>query len=70
VAEELLDRWLDEQPRAAVRLLGVGVSDLSPATQLELFTTRENVEARQLDDTLDRIHGRYGDEAIRRGSDQ
>jgi DNA polymerase-4 len=69
VAQELLDRWLDEQPRAAVRLLGVGVSDLSPATQLDLFTTRETTDDRQLDDALDRIHGRYGDDAIRRGSD-
>jgi len=69
VAQELLDRWLDEQPRAAVRLLGVGVSDLSPATQLDLFTTRETADDRQLDDAIDRIHGRFGDDAIRRGSD-
>ena len=45
VATELLDRWLDEQPRAAVRLLGVGVSDLAPAQQLDLFTTRESTES-------------------------
>jgi DNA polymerase-4 len=69
VAEELLDRWLDEQPRAAVRLLGVGVSDLSPTAQLDLFTPRDNAEARQLDDAVDRIHTRFGDDAIRRGSD-
>jgi DNA polymerase-4 len=70
VAEELLDRWLDEQPRAAVRLLGVGVSDLSPAAQLDLFTPRDNAEARQLDDAVDRIHTRFGDDAIRRGTDR
>ena len=39
VAAELLDHWLAEQPRAAVRLLGVGVSDLEPEQQLDLFTT-------------------------------
>ena len=69
VAQELLERWLDEQPRAAVRLLGVGVSDLAPASQLDLFTTRETTDDRQLDDAVDRIHGRFGDDAIRRGSD-
>ena len=39
VAADLLEHWLAEQPRAAVRLLGVGVSDLEPETQLDLFTT-------------------------------
>jgi len=68
VATELLDRWLDEQPRAAVRLLGVGVSDLAPAQQLDLFTTREGTEAGKLDETLDRIRGKYGTEAVKRGS--
>ena len=70
VATELLDRWLDEQPRAAVRLLGVGVSDLAPAQQLDLFTSRESTESEKLDETLDRIRGKYGTEAVKRGSDQ
>jgi DNA polymerase IV len=70
VATELLNRWLDEQPRAAVRLLGVGVSDLAPAQQLDLFTSRESTEAGMLDETLDRIRGKYGTEAVKRGSDQ
>jgi DNA polymerase IV len=69
VATELLDRWMDEQPRAAVRLLGVGVSDLAPAQQLDLFTTRESAESGKLDETLDRIRGKYGTEAVKRGSD-
>ncbi len=38
VATGLLRRWFEEQPRAAVRLLGVGVGDLAPARQLDLFT--------------------------------
>jgi DNA polymerase-4 len=70
VATELLDRWIDEQPRAAVRLLGVGVSDLAPAQQLDLFTTREGTASGGLDETLDRIRGKYGTEAVKRGSDQ
>jgi len=70
VATDLLDRWFEEQPRAAVRLLGVGVSDLAPAQQLDLFTTRESAEAGKLDETLDRIRGKYGTEAVKRGSDE
>jgi DNA polymerase-4 len=70
VAADLLDHWLAEQPRAAVRLLGVGVGDLEPEQQLDLFTTPEIREARALDDALDRIHGRFGDEAIHRGTDR
>jgi DNA polymerase-4 len=69
VAADLLDHWLAEQPRAAVRLLGVGVSDLEPEQQLDLFSTPELSDARRLDDALDRIHTRFGDEAIHRGTD-
>ncbi|HWN05779.1 MAG TPA: DNA polymerase IV [Steroidobacteraceae bacterium] len=70
VAADLLDHWLAEQPRAAVRLLGVGVSDLEPETQLDLFSTPDFAESRRLDDALDRINGRFGDDAIHRGSDR
>jgi DNA polymerase-4 len=70
VAADLLTHWLAEQPRAAVRLLGVGVSDFEPETQLDLFATPELSEAGRLDDALDRIHGRFGDGAIHRGSDR
>ena len=69
VAADLLDHWLAEQPRAAVRLLGVGVSDLEPEKQLDLFSTPDFTESRSLDDALDRIHGRFGDDAIHRGTD-
>jgi len=70
VAADLLDHWLAEQPRAAVRLLGVGVGDLEPESQLDLFSSPEFAAPRRLDDALDRIHGRFGDEAIRRGTDR
>ena len=39
-------RWLAHQPRAALRLLGVGVSDLAPATQLDLFAAPETARNR------------------------
>ena len=52
-----------------MRLLGVGVSDLAPAQQLDLFTTREGTGSGGLDETLDRIRGKYGTEAVKRGSD-
>lgn len=69
VAAGLLDHWFEEQPRVALRLLGVGVSDLAPAQQLDLFTSRESAEAGKLDETIDRIRGKYGTEAVKRGSD-
>ena len=37
VAAELLERWLAEHPGARLRLLGVGLRQLTPATQLKLF---------------------------------
>ena len=37
VAAELLERWLAEHPGARLRLLGVGLRQLAPATQLKLF---------------------------------
>ena len=38
VARELLADWLRENPKARLRLLGVGVSQLTPADQLALFS--------------------------------
>ena len=60
IATELLDAWLATQPRAALRLLGVGVSDLAPATQLDLFTAPQTARNRELDAAVDRIRERFG----------
>jgi DNA polymerase-4 len=80
IARQLLDAWLAEQPRAAVRLLGVGVSSLSPAVQLDLFGesagaaaggTAAHPPARataKLDPTLDRIREKFGTDAVQRAS--
>jgi DNA polymerase-4 len=64
VAMELLDAWLASQPNAALRLLGVGVSDLAPATQLDLFTAPQTARNRELDAAVDRIRERFGKVAL------
>jgi DNA polymerase-4 len=68
VAKALLQDWFAEQPRVAVRLLGVGVSALSPAHQLDLFTAREAVAGGNLDNAVDRIREKFGEQSVRRGS--
>jgi DNA polymerase-4 len=64
LATELLDAWLAAQPRAALRLLGVGVSELAPATQLDLFTAPQTARNRELDAAVDRIRERFGKVAL------
>jgi DNA polymerase-4 len=64
LATGLLDGWLATQPRAALRLLGVGVSDLAPATQLDLFTAPQSARNRELDAAVDRIRERFGKVAV------
>jgi DNA polymerase-4 len=68
IACELLHAWLAGQPRAALRLLGVGVSDLRPAVQMELFTVAESGRNQQLDAAVDRIRERFGNVAVARAS--
>ena len=64
----LLDDWLQEQPRAAIRLLGVGAGDLSEAAQLDLFSVPESKRNRDLDAAIDGIRTRFGGAALSRGS--
>jgi DNA polymerase IV len=68
VAAGLLDAWLATQPTAALRLLGVGVSQLSPAVQMELFTTPESGRNRELDRAVDDIRDRFGRSKLTRAS--
>jgi DNA polymerase IV len=68
IATQLLKDWLKEQPRAALRLLGVGVSDLTQAQQLELFAAPESQRNRELDATVDKIRERYGAASLKRGN--
>lgn len=67
VASGLLARWLQGDPGAKLRLLGVGVSELAPAEQLELFSAGTAPQPR-LDATLDRIRERFGTGALGRAS--
>ena len=70
VAAELLAAWLAEQPRARVRLLGVGVNHLHAADQMDLFASNGAVQAGNtaLDSAVDLIRERFGNFALRRGS--
>jgi DNA polymerase IV len=73
IAAELLTAWLGEQPRAKVRLLGVGVNHLHAADQLDLFAApganaAASPTATALDSAVDQIRERFGSLALRRGS--
>ncbi|HEV8017616.1 MAG TPA: DNA polymerase IV [Steroidobacteraceae bacterium] len=65
VAGELLGRWLAGNAGAKLRLLGVVLTELTPAAQLGLF--EEARRAGRLDAALDEAHERFGDRALRRG---
>ena len=64
VAIQLLEHWLDQHPGAALRLLGVALRQLTPATQLDLFA----VEHGGVDAALDAVRERFGKQALRRAS--
>lgn len=68
ISRELLRRWLETQPRAAIRLLGVGVGALGPAQQLDLFATTTATTPGQLDTAVDGIQEKFGMQAITRAS--
>ncbi|HEU4601292.1 MAG TPA: hypothetical protein VFS24_04965, partial [Steroidobacteraceae bacterium] len=68
-AHRLLDVWIREQPRAAVRLLGVGTGDLTRAPQLDLFSADSRVvRDKRLDNALDTIRDKFGRYALTRAS--
>lgn len=66
-AKALLERWLATQPDAAVRLLGVGVSDLQVLPQGDLFTGGPGQVSR-LDSAIDGIRDRFGPSLLTRAS--
>jgi DNA polymerase-4 len=68
IATELLVAWHATQPGAALRLLGVGVTELAPAVQMDLFTLPESRRACDLDGAVDRIRAKFGRPALQRAS--
>jgi len=66
VTAELLSRWLAGNPGAKLRLLGVVLTELTPAAQLGLF--EDGRPGGRLDATLDEARARFGRDALRRGN--
>ncbi len=66
VAAELLTRWLGANPDAKLRLLGVVLTELTPAAQLGLFDDARPQS--RVDATLDEARARFGTRALRRGN--
>jgi DNA polymerase-4 len=67
IAQDLLSRWLAQNRGAKLRLLGVVLSDLSPASQLGLFEDA-SPHATRLDAALDEARARFGGRALRRAN--
>jgi DNA polymerase-4 len=67
-AETLLEAWIASQPRAAVRLLGVGVADLQILVQTDLFSGPQPESGSRLDSAVDGIRDRFGAAFLTRAS--
>ena len=67
VGLQLLDEWLRHQPNAAIRLLGLGVSDLQSTMQADLFIAGPPRQSR-LDTAVDDIRRRFGPGVLKRAS--
>jgi DNA polymerase IV len=67
-AQALLSGWLASQPRAAVRLLGVGVGDLQVMLQPDLFSGPQPDSNSRLDSAVDGIRDRFGQGLLTRAS--
>jgi DNA polymerase IV len=66
-AKTLLEQWLAGQPTAAIRLLGVGVSDLQLVPQRDLFSGGA-AQVSRLDLAIDGIRDRFGTDMLTRAS--
>lgn len=66
IARELLARWLQEHPRRALRLLGVGARDFDEDEQMTLFD-EDRARRQRLEATADAVRDRFGTDSLRRG---
>jgi DNA polymerase-4 len=66
MAKSLLHQWLSEHPGAAIRLLGVGGSDLSGAGQRDLFDDEGSMQNAPVDEAVDSIRDRFGKSSVNR----
>lgn len=66
IARELLTAWLEANPDARIRLLGVGSSKLSPAEQRDLFDFESDSAPAGVDKALDEIQDRFGTASVGR----
>jgi DNA polymerase IV len=68
IAQALLAEWIAAQPRAAVRLLGVGVGHLQSRLQDDLFADTKPPAETRLDAAVDGIRSRFGNAVLTRAS--
>lgn len=66
IAQGLLSVWLEKNPDARIRLLGVGGSKLSPAEQRDLFADESVSTVGAVDQTVDSIQDRFGTASVGR----
>lgn len=60
-AVQLLSEWRQEQPDAAIRLLGVGTAKLTSDQQLNLFGEMSREDSGRVDRTVDAVRERFSD---------
>jgi DNA polymerase IV len=63
-AQGLLTAWLRDHPGAAIRLLGISLSDLGKSAQIDLVSALESTPTAPIDPVVDQIRERFGDRAI------
>ena len=65
-ARRLLHAWLDSNPNARLRLLGVGGGKLSTVCQSDLFASCADDRGDKIDRTVDEIRDRFGAASLER----
>lgn len=65
-ARGLLADWLHDNPGAAIRLLGIGGSDLVRDAQPDLFAPAVPAGGTQLDQAVDEVRDRFGEPSLGR----